>query len=1270
VISNLTYNFFTGVTVNTGDILMGGGLVGLNNNSRSKDSDTYVELGTAYGNIFGDGRDHNIIITADFSLRGGGVIGLNGLSNAKADIISLTENVFAGIDVEAGTYLRGGGVVGIQINDDGNKDPNPPASDTDISAFLARAANNLFYNINVKSGALAIDLYPSVFTTSANIEGGGIIGVRSNRGTAGITYLEDNDFQGLNITADTFTYNGAYVAGSLFGGGVAGVSSHQTAIIDEVNRNDFDEVVVEVDGDIRGGGLIGVDAANTDGMLANRGAYIGTLSGNTFNNSLALNTVTSAGTITGGGIVGGYAAKGPAAAKKFELNSFSALKIDAATITGGGIIGFHSADGNAYIENVNLNFTLGNTISAGSITGGGLIGLAASGATGNAYVESLSNNLFRGDEIHTGEILGGGAIGLYSDEGSAEIETVRGNAFQVYVRDDTAEISGGGLIGVHIASGSSGIAAIENITENEFIGSVINAKSISGGGVIGVDAVGSGGSAFIESLDNNNFINLTVTTAASENITGGGVIGVKTLDENAYIKGITGENIFSGNTVRAGGHIDGGGIIGVTGTDLDNVRAGIGLIDNSLFASNTITAQAGRIMGGLVYSYGLSENMTINNSLFVSNIFTSTNSSGDGGAKVYGAVTVDTGTKNPGGPHTLTLSASNGSSTLFWDNKIYEPSININPRYNSLYFGTVLPANYTSGDPLDDPDADAALVIDAKAGSFVVLNDPIIVDQRASGTPYHTFSMDVEGSGGRFGWGGYNDFRIDTSLTPGSVTLKSGSDTTLLGGYGVENNNAYDTDHETFSLYAPNFDFSLNPGGTLTVMGSNQMTLNSASLNGNLYFNLDGTVWQNTSTPATPTNPLLDINATGGASIDGATVRLLNFGKVGDPSLRPGSYFPLIATANNNDLTGDPANNTAYARQGSTRAYNFIIDKNGPDGLGFTGTDQYLFAYVRNQVAPYEARVLTESRAASLGFLRAAWLPDHSYQQADLALYQEGSYKSWVPFAGIDGAWAKVDTRAGGEYELSTINGLLGIAREDKKPGQSLLTGLFIEAGYGDYDTYNTVWSNQGYINIRGGGTLRFAGGGVMFRREWSNGVRLEGSFRAGEIKNEFSSAEYIDPDTGLSAAYDVSVPYYAAHLGLARAWMLNDHRRFDLIGRYFWARQGSVSAVLPNGEVVDFDSDDSHRVRVGGRMTFIRDERREWYLGASGEYEFAGNTAGSASGYAFDSPDMGGFTGIGEIGWIWRSTKDDDFSFETGLQGYVGRMRGISGGIRMEWRF
>ena len=48
----------------------------------------------------------------------------------------------------------------------------------------------------------------------------------------------------------------------------------------------------------------------------------------------------------------------------------------------------------------------------------------------------------------------------------------------------------------------------------------------------------------------------------------------------------------------------------------------------------------------------------------------------------------------------------------------------------------------------------------------------------------------------------------------------------------------------------------------------------------------------------------------------------------------------------------------------------------------------------------------------------------------------------------------------------------------------------------------------------------------------------------------------------------------------------------------------------------------------------------------------------------------MGGATGIGEIGAIVRSRANPHRTAELGLQTYVGRVRGVSAGIRLGWEF
>jgi outer membrane autotransporter protein len=188
-----------------------------------------------------------------------------------------------------------------------------------------------------------------------------------------------------------------------------------------------------------------------------------------------------------------------------------------------------------------------------------------------------------------------------------------------------------------------------------------------------------------------------------------------------------------------------------------------------------------------------------------------------------------------------------------------------------------------------------------------------------------------------------------------------------------------------------------------------------------------------------------------------------------------------------------------------------------------------------------------------------------------------------------------------------------------------------------------------------------------MARKEWANGFRIEGSLRGGKLKNEFSTSGY--ELAGVPASYTVKAPYYGAHLGVGRTLKLNDPRdRLDLMFRYYWSRQEGETVTLPNGEWIDFLDDDSHRIRLGARFSRVRDARRTWYIGAAVEHEFAGDIHARTSAFTLPAPDLQGTTGIGEIGLILRPDADHNFSLETGIQGYLGKYKGFSAGIRFEW--
>ncbi|MDR2075972.1 MAG: hypothetical protein LBP61_03435, partial [Desulfovibrio sp.] len=254
-IESLVNNLFTDVHVDSGDIILGGGLVGVNNNSQNRDALTYAQLLDASGNIFGNGEDNNITVRAGYSLRGGGVIGVNGLSDAQVHLDGLTDNIFAGITVETGSYLRGGGIVGLNSNDGGDAKFGT-ITPTAVDSILENAIGNVFLNLRVNAGTLA----PG---NGGSLDGGGILGARSNMGMATVSGVVGNIFKGLRVSASTSLSSPAPAYnGHLDGGGIVGASSVDKASLLGVSGNYFDDLHVTVAQNLTGGGILGASAAN------------------------------------------------------------------------------------------------------------------------------------------------------------------------------------------------------------------------------------------------------------------------------------------------------------------------------------------------------------------------------------------------------------------------------------------------------------------------------------------------------------------------------------------------------------------------------------------------------------------------------------------------------------------------------------------------------------------------------------------------------------------------------------------------------------------------------------------------------------------------------------------------------------------------------------------------------------------------------------------------------------------------------------------------
>jgi autotransporter-associated beta strand protein len=392
------------------------------------------------------------------------------------------------------------------------------------------------------------------------------------------------------------------------------------------------------------------------------------------------------------------------------------------------------------------------------------------------------------------------------------------------------------------------------------------------------------------------------------------------------------------------------------------------------------------------------------------------------------------------------------------------------------------------------------------------------------------------------------------------------------------------------------------------------------------------------------------------ADITGATV---NVGLDGQHvSLRAGDYIVLIDAQT---LTGTPATSSiARWMWGVTQINEIDIVKDG----------NQLLATVIGSLNP-------QAKALSEGFISGVALVN---QGADVVAGQgmesavrsaraglEGGY-GLAAFGTLSGGWSRYNT--GSHIDMSSFSLMTGVSYgAELKPG-NLTLGAFFEYGNGSYDTYNS-FSNA--ASVKGDGDMYYLGGGILGRMDFINTgpghFYAEASGRVGGMHNDYSSGDLRD-STGRMAEYDSSSTYYGLHLGTGYIWDINDKASLDLYGKYFWTRQEGDSVRLSTGDPIKFDDVDSNRLRLGGRFAYAVNDFISPYIGAAWEHEFDGKARASTNGYAIKAPDLTGSTGIGELGLSVRPVTGVPFSFDLGVQGYVGKREGVTGSLQLKYEF
>ena len=308
--------------------------------------------------------------------------------------------------------------------------------------------------------------------------------------------------------------------------------------------------------------------------------------------------------------------------------------------------------------------------------------------------------------------------------------------------------------------------------------------------------------------------------------------------------------------------------------------------------------------------------------------------------------------------------------------------------------------------------------------------------------------------------------------------------------------------------------------------------------------------------------------------------------------------------------------------------------------------------------ADADAKSPVETQSAALTMLNLGHdlLTTAGYENAALAVdgEEEGSVN---PFITMSANNQKLDT--GSHVDLKAWNMNLGFAKKINNNSGKLIIAPVIEYGRGSYDSYLDNGTH-------GDGDAHFWGAGLMTKQLNDDGLYYEGSLRAGRMSTDYQSA------VAGGIKYDSDATYYAAHLGMGKVVQLNDKDTLDYYGKLFYTRQQGDKVTVGTGATYDFDATTSLRTRLGARYTHQLSEKNAFYAGLAWQHEFDGESnaivataLGSASAPA---PSMKGDTGIMELGW--RVNNYDKFELGLGVNGSVGKQKGVGFNLSLNFSF
>ena len=164
--------------------------------------------------------------------------------------------------------------------------------------------------------------------------------------------------------------------------------------------------------------------------------------------------------------------------------------------------------------------------------------------------------------------------------------------------------------------------------------------------------------------------------------------------------------------------------------------------------------------------------------------------------------------------------------------------------------------------------------------------------------------------------------------------------------------------------------------------------------------------------------------------------------------------------------------------------------------------------------------------------------------------------------------------------------------------------GAAFEYGHGIFHNSYNAGSADPYVSKNG--YLNFYGGALLGKIVFDNLYHVNGTLRAGTVMSRQKNALY---DAARDQNHDVKLdqPYQGAELGFGKIFKLDDTNSIDLYSKYFFLHQNSDS--FNAGGYYKVHNVYSHRLKLAGRYQLDYAERKAFYAGLGGEYEFDGKS-------------------------------------------------------------